>query len=60
MTKPVIGLAASAILLLIGTIHLYWAIKGSMDLVAVIPEKEGRSRLTSSWRVSSLPSKRMG
>lgn len=42
VTKPDIGLAASAILLLIGAIHLYWAAKGPMDLVAVIPEKDGK------------------
>lgn len=42
VTKPVIGFATSAILLLIGAIHLYWSVKGPTDLIAVIPEKDGK------------------
>jgi hypothetical protein len=42
LTKREIGFVASAILLLAGSLHLYWAARGSTDLVAVIPEKDGK------------------
>ncbi|RLL71549.1 DUF3995 domain-containing protein [Ochrobactrum soli] len=41
-TKPFIGLATAIALMLIGILHLYWAIRGPANLVAVIPEKNGK------------------
>lgn len=41
-TQSVIGLAASVTLMLIGCVHLYWAIKGTGNRGVVIPEKDGK------------------
>lgn len=41
-TRPVIGIGVSSILMLIAATHLYWAITGTNNLEALMPEKNGK------------------